>query len=541
MARKIDRLRSNMSFNMIGAVVLLLAIFGVIVGVIGLISFTNAFKKEYSTSTYHMADTAATLVNGDHIDDYLEGDDEEEYERTQSYLDAYCNAMNVSLLYVIDVDTTDYGRFVSIFNSVNNSVANTKYDPWELGHKRDTTNEEYEDKYEAIYNKEKPYETIYRYKPTDGSLPHITTLVPVKDSSGDVSAILCIQRPMSVLAEARTPYLVTILISTCVLAVMFAIFAGAYLRNQFVLPIRRVSGEAARFAKDNTKGAELDDVSKIEEIYDLAVSVDKMETDMLKYIENLTKVTAENERIETELTLASSIQENSVPNEFPAFPGRSDFDIYASMTPAKEVGGDFYNFFLIDDDHLAVIIGDVSGKGVPAALFMMVTNILTSYRTRTGGDPSEILSFVNNDLCEHNKLDMFVTLWLGILELSSGKLTYANAGHEDPVIYKKAEGRFELNVNKHGFVAGGMPGMKYTDFEVTLDHGDRLFIYTDGVPEATNGDNKLFGLERMVGVLNENTKESLDGLLAKIHESVNAFVGSAPQFDDLTMLCLERK
>ncbi len=541
MTRKIDRLRSSMSFNMIGAVVILLAIFGVFVGVIGLISFTNAFKKEYSESTYHMADTATTLINGDHIGDYLEGDEKEEHERIQSYLDAYCNAMNVSLLYVIDVDTTDYGRFVSIFNSVNNSVANTNYAPWELGHKRDTTNDEYRDKYEAIYNKEKPYETVYRYKTSDGSIPHITTLVPVKGSAGDVEAILCIQRPMSVLAEARTPYLITILISTAALAIMFAIFAGAYLRNQFVIPIRKVSVEASRFAKDNTRGPELDDVSKIKEIYDLAVSVDKMEADMLTYIGNLTKVTAENERIETELSLASAIQEGSVPNEFPAFPDRNDFDIYASMTPAKEVGGDFYNFFLIDDDHLAVMIGDVSGKGVPAALFMMVTNILTSFRTRTGGDPSEILSFVNNDLCEHNKLDMFVTLWLGILELSTGKLTYANAGHEDPVIYKKAEERFELNVNKHGFVAGGMPGMKYVDFEVTLDHGDRLFIYTDGVPEATNGDNKMFGLEKMIDVLNENAKENLESLLDNMHKSVNAFVGDAPQFDDLTMLCLERK
>ena len=344
-----------MTFNMIGAVVFILAIFGVIVSVTGYVSFTEAFRKEYSTSSYHMANTATTLIKGDHLKGYLEGDNEDEYERTQSYLDAYCKAMGVSLLYVIDVDTSDYDSFVSVFNSVDNSVDNTTYTPWELGHKRETTNEEYEDKYEALYNKEKPYETIYRTKTPDGVHPHITTLVPVTDSSGDVVGILCLQRPMSALADAKAPYLVNIIISTVLVGVLFAVFAGAYLRNQFVKPIRRVSGEATRFARDNTKGEELHEVSRIEEISNLAESVDTMETDMLRYIENLTKVTAENERIETELSLASAIQNNSVPNEFPAFPDRSDFDIYASMTPAKEVGGDFYNFFLIDDDHLALI------------------------------------------------------------------------------------------------------------------------------------------------------------------------------------------
>ena len=530
-----------MTLNIIGAVIFLLAFFGVIVSILGFISFSRAFKSEYSTSTYHMADTATTLINGDHLEDYLDGEYEEEYLKTKGYLDRYCQAIHVSLIYVIQVDTDDYKSFVSIFNLVNNSVDNTTYEPWELGHKRGTSNEEYEDKYEAIYNKEVPYETVYRTKTSNGVHPHITTLVPVKDSDGDVVGILCMQRPTSELYAARRPYLVNIVISGVILALIVSIIAAAYIRRQFVLPLRRVSDEATRFSKDNKKGDPLDDVSRIKEINNLAVSIDSMEDEMIRYIENLTEVTAEKERIGTELSLASSIQENSVPNDFPAFPDRDDFDIYATMSPAKEVGGDFYNFFLVDDDHLAVVIGDVSGKGVPAALFMMVTNILVSFRTRTGGSPAEILKFVNDDLCEHNKIDMFVTIWLGILELSTGKLTYSNAGHEDPAVYSKRAGRFELIKTKHGFCAGGMAGMQYWDNELTLEEGDRLFIYTDGVPEASDADNKMFGLERMTRVLNDNTSGTLEHLLEAMKSEVDDFVGDAPQFDDLTMLCLERK
>ena len=196
---------------------------------------------------------------------------------------------------------------------------------------------------------------------------------------------------------------------------------------------------------------------------------------MVQYIENLTAITAEREKADTELALAKSIQEDSLPTTFPAFPDRKEFDIYASMTPAKMVGGDFYNFFLIDDDHLAIVIGDVSGKSVPGALFMMVANILLSDRTRMGGTPAEILAFVNNRIYETNKADMFVTLWLGILEISTGRIVAANAGHEDAAVCHK-DGSFELFKTKHDFVIGAMKNMQYQDFEIRLGKGDKLFL-----------------------------------------------------------------
>ncbi len=532
------KLRASMALNIIGPIVLLLAVFGSIVSVIGLASFSNAFKKEYAVTTYHMADTATTLVNGDHLDDYLAGGEPEEYRQTREYLDAYCKRMFVSLVYVIQVDRSDYGRFVSIFNAVNNAVDDSAYTPWELGHRRDTTNEEYRQKYRALYDKEALYETVYRFKTTDGAHPHITTMVPVKDAAGDVTGILCIQRPVRELRDARRPYLINIAFSAVLLAVIASALAALYIRRRIVTPIRRVSGEATRFAKENTIGEALGRISGFTELDNLARSIDTMEVDMVRYIENLTAFTAERERNGAEMSLASTIQENSVPDVFPAFPDRTDFDIHAAMTPAREVGGDFYNFFLIDDDHLAMAIGDVSGKGVPAALFMMVTNILLSDRTRMGGTPAEILTFVNREICAHNRAEMFVTVWLGILELSTGRLTAASAGHEYPAL-RHPDGGFELLKDRHGLVIGAMESAKYREYELRLEPGAKLFVYTDGVPEATDADNRMLGTERMLAALNEAPDAAPEQILKNIRRAVDGFVKDAEQFDDLTMLCVE--
>ncbi len=529
-----------MALHIIGAIVLLLLIFGMGMSALGYIGFTDAFDREYAETSYHIANTATALVNGDHVYDYQTGEYVEEYYQTKAYLDSYCKKMNVSLVYVIRVDTSDYGRFVSIFNSVNNTVDNTTYTEWEIGYRRDTTNEEYSRKYRALYEQTSEYESVFRKNVTGGVHPHITTMVPVIGSDGATKAILCIQRPMRELDDVRYAYARRALIWTVLLALVTSAIWMIYIRRQFVQPIRKASDEATRFARENVKGEPLGEISRIREIENLARSIDTMETDMVNYIDNLTAVTAEKERIGTELSLAKTIQETSVPNIFPPFPERTDFDIYASMTPAKEVGGDFYNFFLIDDEHLAFVIGDVSGKGVPAALFMMVTNIMISDRTRTGATPGEILTAVNRDICEHNQADMFVTVWLGILDLATGKVVAANAGHDDAAICRK-DGSFELFKTRHGFVIGGMQGLKYRDFEIQLEAGDRLFLYTDGVPEATDANNGMFGMERTLDTLNEHRKKTPQEILNGVHASVNAFVGDAPQFDDLTMLCVEYK
>ncbi|MBQ9209356.1 MAG: PP2C family protein-serine/threonine phosphatase [Oscillospiraceae bacterium] len=246
----------------------------------------------------------------------------------------------------------------------------------------------------------------------------------------------------------------------------------------------------------------------------------------------------ETARIDTELSMATRIQSDMLPNIFPAFPEREDFDIYASMDPAKEVGGDFYDFFLIDEDHLALVMADVSGKGVPAALFMMASKILIQNFTMMYKAPKAALEATNYQICQRNGEEMFVTVWLGILDLNTGVLTASNAGHEYPFI-RSPGGRFELYRDKHGFVVGGMPQARYKEYEVQLEKGSMVFVYTDGVAEATNSGNELFGTDRLLEALNSSDSDDPVSILENVDKSVNAFVKDAPQFDDLTMLCLK--
>ncbi len=264
---------------------------------------------------------------------------------------------------------------------------------------------------------------------------------------------------------------------------------------------------------------------------------------LLRYIqaaEERQALALREERINAELSLATRIQANALPKTFPPFPDRKEFDIYASMTPAKEVGGDLYDFFLMDEDHLCLVIGDVSGKGVPASLFMMVALTLIHHVAMREKSPAKILEAVNREICSRNPEEMFVTVWLGVLEISTGKLTAANAGHEYPAV-KKAYGHFELLKDRHGMVVGGIDMARYREYEIPMERGDKIFVYTDGVPEATDAAEAFYTTDRMISALRSGENGSPQEILGTVADSVRAFAGAAPQFDDLTMLCLEWK
>ncbi len=245
----------------------------------------------------------------------------------------------------------------------------------------------------------------------------------------------------------------------------------------------------------------------------------------------------EKQRIESELDVATHIQTSMLPCVFPAFPEREEFDIYASMTPAREVGGDFYDFFMVDDTHLAIVMADVSGKGVPAALFMVIGKTLLKDHTGPQDDLGEVFTKVNNLLCESNSEGLFITAFEGVLDLATGEFRYVNAGHEMPFICR-AGGDFIAEKIKPGFVLAGMEEMKYRAGSVVLNEGDRLFQYTDGVTEATNADNELFGMERLSESLNAAKDKSIKEIIESVKADIDSFAGNVPQFDDITMLCL---
>ncbi|HBF38028.1 MAG TPA: hypothetical protein DDW50_11970 [Firmicutes bacterium] len=246
-------------------------------------------------------------------------------------------------------------------------------------------------------------------------------------------------------------------------------------------------------------------------------------------------------RIDDELAFAKAIQLGSLPSHFPAFPGRREFDIYAGMYPAKEVGGDFYDFFLINGDKLAMVIADVSGKGIPAALFMMISKTLLKNLALTGSDQAEVFEKANNSLCENNDAGMFVTAFLGVLDLKSGNMTYVNAGHNAPLI-KRKDGCFERLPVKHNFVLAGMKNFKYTQQEFTLGQGDILFMYTDGVTEAFNKEQELFSEARLLNYLNCNGQDDsrrVSDIVESVKQTIDSFAGGVEQADDITILCLK--
>ena len=537
--KKINEFNSSLSFVIIGSIIIVLLVFSVLIEAIGFIKFSNSITREYNNFTYKTAQTAAAIIKSNNLELYLDSNGEnEEYKLTKERLNVLCDRQGVSAIYVIKPDS-DFKNFTSIFNLVNK---NSKYTPWEIGSRHETTNEEYENNYRQIYENGQERATIVVSKTFNNGFPYITSMIPLKDSNGNVTAILCVQRFMRELKSVRRDYLVGVTFTTIVLIIVTSIITRKFINKQIINPIKKVTFEAKRFTKENNKiNNDLSvNISKIKEINTLANSIDKMEQDIVNYIDNITSITKEKERIGTELHYARLIQQNALPSKFPAFPNRNDFDIYASMNPAKEVGGDFYDYFLIDDNHLALVIADVSGKGIPASLFMMVTKILIAENSLSGKTPGEILSVVNNRICKDNKANMFVTVWLGILELSTGKLVSANAGHENPVFYRKSK-KFELENTKHGIVLGAMENYKYKNEENKLQKGDKIFVYTDGIPEATNKDEKMYGLQRMLKTLNKCTNMDPKSIIDNLKKDVDKYVGDSTQFDDLTMLCVEIK
>ena len=323
-----------------------------------------------------------------------------------------------------------------------------------------------------------------------------------------------------------------------VMILILGVLISRFVAGRILKPIESMTEDIMEGAKTG-KMFEMKELYRTkDEIQVLAESIDDLSVKTVQYIKDITSITAEKERIGTELFLATRIQESMLPHIFPPFPERHEFDIYAMMEPAREVGGDFYDFFLVDSDHLGLVMADVSGKGIPAALFMMISKTILQSNAMHGASPAEILAKTNEALCANNQAEMFVTVWLGILEISTGKLTCANAGHEYPVL-KTKDGAFALYKDRHSFAVGGMEGIKYREYTIQLEKGDSVFLYTDGVPEASDTNMDMFGVERMVEVLNQDAEASPKELLENMRSAVGDFVGDAEQFDDMTMMCIE--
>ena len=355
--------------------------------------------------------------------------------------------------------------------------------------------------------------------------------------------VLCLHVPSDVVLK-EVKYLnkvinrmVVIYILILITVILIAYNLSNRVSKRITAPLIKLTDDVKVISNGN-----LDQKAEIttnDEISDLANSFNSMTDSLKNYINDLTNLTAEKERIGAELNVATHIQSSMLPSIFPAFPHDARFDIYATMNPAKEVGGDFYDFFKIDEKHLAMVVADVSGKGIPAALFMVIGKTLIKDHTNLRTYLTDTFYEVNNMLCESNSENLFITAFEAVINVETGHMKYVNAGHEMPFICKK--GKWKAEKIKPGFVLAGMENMKFAAGEMYLDKGDKFFQYTDGVTEATNINNELYGMERLENALNQNSDKSMRELLPAVKADIDKFVGEAPQFDDITMLGFELK
>jgi len=477
MKRKQQGIKRKMTVAFIAMGILLSLCVGI--GVF-LISYRQV-SANYTERAVSTAKTAALLVNGDSIERFLRYGKDEEYFATYETLKEVKTAANMTYLYVIALGEEDYTAVYvfDIFTEDNN--------PALIGQLGEIIDDSESAAFEAVAK------LYYEGRIEESTVISISQFgwlasayLPILNSDGLIIAVMGADISMNLIIRDIFLQTLQVLLITVTIIVTFL----------FIL--RYIAGKQI-----------------------------------------LDPVLAERERIATELNVATEIQESMLPNIFPAFPERNEFDIYAVMHPAKEVGGDFYDFFLINKDTLAVVIADVSDKGIPAALFMVISKTLIKNGAMAGKSPKDVFESVNVQLCENNDADMFVTAFMGYIDIPTGCLTYVNAGHNPPLIRRGGDYGF-LKVNP-GLMLAVMDDMEYTQEEIQLSKGDMLFLYTDGVTEAKNKENKLFTDKRMLEKVNSYKNSKAKELLFSIKEEIDIFAEKTEQADDITMLALEIK
>lgn len=523
---------------------------------IGYHQYKSSIEKQYNDTAYNIANQAITYIDEELVEEYvslikrnINGEDVSEelekliesdaYQETTNKFFDLRKSMEANDIFLVYVDKEEMASYSGTrdgwtpVNYIYDSFVQEEQS-YVLGN-QGTFNPDYLEETKVILETGERSDNYFISKSQYGYNTYAMQPVEI----GDDILLLGVEIPMTTIETALTQYvLFAVCVSVAIILLVIVIYM-AYLYRTVIKPINTIAKETGSFIENgNIQSHSLLEVNTKDEIENLSNSILKMQNDINEYINNLTRITAERERIGAELDLANNIQTSMLPCIFPAFPDREEFDVYATMTPAKEVGGDFYDYFLIDDDHLALVIADVSGKGIPAALFMMISKTLIKSTAQSGLSPKEVLEKVNNQLCENNEAQMFVTVWLGIVQISTGKMKCANAGHEYPAIYRNGS-KFEIYHDKHGFVLAGMEGLPYSEYEIELNSGDMIYVYTDGVAEATDSDNNLYGLERMIDALNGCPEKTPNVLDKYIRADIDKFVGSAEQFDDITMLCFK--
>lgn len=464
-----------------------------------------------------------------YMDRYAEVREMEEYKSILEVLKS---------VYALDIPTLSYvytGTF-GFKNNIPYAIYLVDADP-ENTCLPGTTEHLKEYNWDIAYNLTKPIEPYITNTDIYGWT--VTSLVTLYDSDDQPLGIIAVDLSMDDIKANESSFIITLAILLVAITAVICVVSVLVLDFAVIHPINRLSEVAAGYVTDDEKRVKFSslDIKRSDEIGSLSGAMVKMEHDAENYIKDLMAVTAEKERIGAELNIAARLQEDILPHDFPK---NDKLELFATMTPAREMGGDFYDFFMIDDDRIGLVMADVSGRGVPAAMFMIVAKTLLKIHSSVPCTPAEVLKDVNNTLCEDNPTGLFVTAWYGVLTLSTGEIICANAGHEYPAVMHNG-GQYELIEREHQPPLATVEDIEYTDEIIKLNKGDRLFLYTDGIPEAKNDTGERMGVERMLAILNSNKDQSPEKLLASVKQAVNSFKGTCELFDDCTMLSLIRK
>lgn len=519
--------------------------------------YAGTMDAHYQMLAMNVSKTAASLVNAEEVRELVAQvmeiyrkdpaptyDSDEEWAEYLSQYTGISEQESFTTLYDTLYKIKTANNVLSLYISYMDSESMTGIyiidaDKTETGCPTGTWDIIYPQNYEAMKHPENGFEAYITDTEEYGWL--CSAGAAVLDDSGKAVAHVFTDISMESVMADRQAFLMRLCAILIGITTVITLALIKVVNTALVKPINSLASAASSYVEAKEEGEvsalALLDIHTGDEVENLSHALKRMERDINGYIENLTHVTAEKERIGAELSVATHIQASMLPCIFPAFPNRREFDIYATMTPAKEVGGDFYDFFLVDDDHLAVVIADVSGKGVPAALFMVIAKTLIKDHTQSGKPPEEVFTEVNRQLCEANDENLFVTAWMGVLEISTGKLVYVNAGHNPPVIGRK-NGETEFLRSRPGFVLAGLDFTKYRAGSLELMPGDLLYLYTDGVTEATNTAQELYGEERLKRTLDANVSAAPEEIFKAVKKDLDDFVADAPQFDDITMLAM---
>ena len=523
--------KTSLNKKVLKNIVIFAIVLVIATGTLVCVQYYYSQVRNYSDQAFGFARTAANFIDGDRVLDYVETEEKDDYyNEVLDFLNATQLETNIKYYYVFVPYEND---LVYVWDAVNMEGA------CDLGHHEKYMSDESRTATFDVFRQDPPEKISIQKDKTYG---HIASAYsPVFNSSGEPVAVVGVDLSIPGFRRIIVSYMLLVVAAIFTITLIaLSVFYSSVEKN-IINPIG-VLTKSAREMIDNIESDRVIDIDVHtgDEIEDLAEAIKKMDGDLREYISRLSAVTAEKERIGTELNVAKRIQEGMLPNIFPPFPERSEFELFAAMIPAKEVGGDFYDFFMVDDTHIALVMADVSGKGVPAALFMAISKVLIKTSVQAGRSPGESLERVNMQLLEGNDTDLFVTVWLAVIDITTGKGVAANAGHEHPVL-KRAGGDFDIIKYKHSPAVSTLEGIKYREHEFVLGSGDCLFVYTDGVTETTNENMELLGDKRMLEALNKNKDVDPADLLPAVKREIDRFAGNAPQFDDITMMVFEYK